>query len=183
MAIALTAEQKKLVEDNYRLIYKYAGMHKLNIEDGDIYDALVDGLCIAARNYNPNNGAFSTIAMLAMGHSLWRQWRDNKAQMRANNNSLLSLDCDYDNDGDEVTTLYDFCKSKEMSPADSMNIKMILSVFNKREQEIARYLYNGYTYDYIASVFNVTKQCICQIVVRMRQKISDCYVNGLNLHI
>lgn len=45
----LTTEQKKLVEDNYRLIYKYAGIHKLNIEDGDIYDSLVDGLCVAAK--------------------------------------------------------------------------------------------------------------------------------------
>lgn len=184
----LTAEQKKLVEDNYRLIYKYAGTHKLDIEDGDVYDSLVDGLCVAAKNYNPENGAFSTLAMLAMSHSLWKKWRDDKAQMRANNNSLLSLDCDYDNDGDEITTLYDFCKSKEMSPADSMNgsinISNILSVLNDREKEIAKYLYLGYTYDYIAKVFGFSSRTrIGQIVAVMRKKISNSCSDSLNLHI
>ena len=144
---------------------------------------MVDGLCIAARNYDPNNGAFSTIAMLAMGHSLWRKWRDKKAQIRADDKSLLSMDCNYtDNQDDTESTLHDCCPSNEISPADSMNISDILSVLNDREKEIAKYLYLGHTYDYIANIFGVSVQRISQIVLVMRKKISNSCIDGLNLH-
>jgi len=174
--MTLTAEQKKLVEDNYRLIYKYAGVHRLDITDGNIYDALVDGLCTTAINYNPEYGAFSTLAFINMRNVLGRNYRDSNAQKRTCD--VLSLDYTYsDNDTDDEG-LYDCMSNNDILPDDLCCIRnLIKELFDNRQQQIIICLYKGITYREIADKFDISYPRVGQIVSSIRKKLSVYYPN------
>lgn len=53
----LTEEQKKIVEDNHNLVYWYANMKSLDIEEW--YDLLSIELCISASKYDSERGSFA----------------------------------------------------------------------------------------------------------------------------
>lgn len=75
--VPLTEEQRKLVADNHNLIYGYANLHGLQIDDinrikdnysshEDWYGALATGLCYAAQSWDKTKGAFSNWAYINM---------------------------------------------------------------------------------------------------------------------
>jgi RNA polymerase sigma factor (sigma-70 family) len=69
----LTAEQKKLVEDNQKLIYFI--LNKYHYPVDDFYDLAAIGRCKAAAKFDPENGCtFSTYAMQSMWNELSR-WK------------------------------------------------------------------------------------------------------------
>ena len=53
----LTKEQQKMVEENHDLIYWYANIKKLNLENW--YDLLAIELCGVVLKYNPKKGSLS----------------------------------------------------------------------------------------------------------------------------
>lgn len=63
--IHLTDDQRQLVAENHNLIYSFLHQHKLPVDD-DNYSLAAIGLCKAACCYNPEKGAFSTIAYYGM---------------------------------------------------------------------------------------------------------------------
>ena len=60
----LNEQQKKLVEQNHKLIYYTLKKYKLNQEE--YYDILAIGLCKAAIKFDPERSKFSTFAMKVM---------------------------------------------------------------------------------------------------------------------
>ena len=69
----LNNEQRKLVEDNHKLIYFFAS--KNNIDVDEYYDILALALCQAAYHYDKTKGAFSTIAMKIMELKMLNEYR------------------------------------------------------------------------------------------------------------
>jgi len=63
--IVLNEEQKKLVEDNIALVHFTLRKHfsASLAKDEDIISAGYEGLCIAAGKYDPERGAFSSLAV------------------------------------------------------------------------------------------------------------------------
>lgn len=75
--IPLTEEQRQLVADNHKLIFGYAKMHNLQIDDinriqynytsnEDWYGTLATALCYAALTWDKTKGSFSSWAYLNM---------------------------------------------------------------------------------------------------------------------
>lgn len=176
MAIALTAEQKKLVENNYRLIYKFAGLNHLDIENVSIYDALIDGLCITAVKYNPEYGAFSTLAFRNMRNVLNRYYRDSHTQKRTCD--VLSLDYTYSDIDTDDEGLYGCMPNNDILPDDLCCIRnLIKELFDDRQQQIIICLYKGTTYREIADKFGISYPRVGQIVSSIRKKLSVYYPN------
>ena len=69
----LNEKQKKLVEDNHKLIYFYA--KKYNVDINEYYGTLALALCMAAQYYDETKGAFSTVAMKMMGFKMLNEYR------------------------------------------------------------------------------------------------------------
>lgn len=168
----LTAEQKQLVTDNYRLIYKFAGVHKLDITDDNIYDALTEGLVTTALRYNSTKATFSTLAFINMRNSLWKYYRDSNAQKRQNLNEILSLDYSYSDSSDDDATLYDAIPNTDLTPEEEYCFKSILYGLTKREKDIAVYLYKGFTNRQIGELIGVSASRVNEIIKTIRKKIS-----------
>lgn len=80
--------KQKLIEDNMKLVY--ALMHKeypTFIEDEDLVQCGMLGLCKAADKYDESRGAFSTLAYYCIRTEIQQELR-----RRAKHNGVLSLD-------------------------------------------------------------------------------------------
>lgn len=128
----LNAAQRKLVEDNVRLVYKQA--HDRGIFDEDLIQEGMLGLVNAARYYSPDFGVkFSTYAGSYIWAALMGSYSDKK--YRKNKSNTCSLD-------DEELHLQlpsydaDRCFSDLFSDADPLAnkvIKYICEGFTKKE--------------------------------------------------
>ena len=74
--LRLTDEQRKLAEDNERLIYGFCRRHLLNITD--FYGICAIGLCKAAATYEPGRAAFSSWAEIHMRNEVRNALRSSK---------------------------------------------------------------------------------------------------------
>lgn len=90
----LTDEQKQLVEDNMRLVYKVATEVYQGVYE---YDDLVQmgslGLCLAAIDYDPDKGvAFSTFATTCIKRAIFRHNQIMTKKKRDHRLEAYSLD-------------------------------------------------------------------------------------------
>ena len=131
---SLTDEQRKLVEDNIRLVYQQ--VHKRGIVNEDLVQEGMLGLINAARFYSPEFGVkFSTYACSYIWASLHGTYSDKKHLKNA------SLTCSYDDpdlgiqpqaleEGD--CGFFDFISCK-LDPISEQVIKYICEGFTKKE--------------------------------------------------
>ena len=89
MSVQLTDIQKKLIEDNHNLIYRYAALHKIDVNE--YYDVLAIGLCKAAIAYNSDKSQFSTFAYQKMGGEISGVWK----KLKQRNNILSRVQKEY----------------------------------------------------------------------------------------
>lgn len=85
----LDEKQKKLVEQNHKLIYYTLKKYKLNPEE--YYDILAIGLCKAAIAFDPKRSKFSTFAVQVMYNEFLQHDRNENANKRKVNKNTLSL--------------------------------------------------------------------------------------------
>lgn len=91
-ACRLTEEQRKMVEDNYGLIYTALKKCCLQYEYEDYYGVAAEGLCNAVRTYDPNRGVkFSTYAMKCMWGACFTEKRKGRTQRSGNDVTIVSL--------------------------------------------------------------------------------------------
>jgi RNA polymerase sigma factor (sigma-70 family) len=84
----LTAEQKKMVEDNEKLIY--FALNKYHFSIDEYYDAAAIGLCKAAQTYTPNKGSkFSSYAVFCIRNEIYYLGRSERKIQRFN---CMSID-------------------------------------------------------------------------------------------
>lgn len=173
--MALTPKQQALIINNYQLIYKFAGLHKLDITKDVVYDALIDGLCNAAKCYKPELGAFSTLAFTIMDNSIKYYYRHSHAKKRKG--IKLSLDSFYSDENADEENFYNYIPDNNDLPDDLCCLKSLIKDFDKRQRYIIICLYNGMTYRQIANVLNISYPRVGQIVASIRKKLSVYYPN------
>ena len=106
----LNEEQRKLAEDNHKLILSYLNKKHLSYED--FYDVCAIGLCIAALNYDSSLGySFSTLAFLCMKHEVMREFRQMNLARIVPSDLIDSLDAPLSQESGEKYTLYDVIPS------------------------------------------------------------------------
>ena len=91
-ACSLTKEQRKMVEDNYGLIYVALKQYCIPREYEDFYGVMAEGLCNAVRTYDLNRGVkFSTYAMKCMWGACFTEKRKGRTQRSGNDVAIVSL--------------------------------------------------------------------------------------------
>jgi RNA polymerase sigma factor (sigma-70 family) len=78
--IMLTAEQKKLVEDNERFIY-YA-LRRLRYPIEDYYGVAAVGMCKAAETWDSSKETFATYAWNCIKNECWMEGRKEKKRIQ-----------------------------------------------------------------------------------------------------
>jgi len=150
----LTDNQRKLVEDNYKLIQGYARWRNINLSD--YHGLLAIGLCNAAKLYNPEKGSFSSIAYYCMDNEFGHYNTKTKTQKRNNGESDWSYNnIDKKSEEEYINILTDKTFDTlwiEMELKDTLE-KFIQLFPKQRYREIIQLRCLGYNLDEIAIMY------------------------------
>lgn len=172
----LTDEQRKQVEDNHDLIYWY--MHKYRLTE-DFYYPLALGLCMAARNYDPSLGCFSTIAYQYMRREVNRVFDHQKRSCRDNpagdDISLGSVIAQ----GDDVLTLGDVLPAAGNLEQDAENRDVLriladrLKSLPERHRRILSLYWAGYDCSEIGAIVGCSRQNAWAIIKTWEKRVTE----------
>ena len=169
----LTEEQKKLVEDNHKLIYSFIIKRNLSIDEW--YDVLAYALCKAAATFNPEKAKFSTYVMKCMFNEYNMVLRSNNSNCRKANESALYY---YDNiplcnGGDDLIYL-DVIEDKScINVEDAVITKMSIQIYDKLtdlQKQVFKLTLFGYTQIEIAEILDYSQGYISRILKKIRKK-------------
>ena len=166
----LDEKQKKLVEENHKLIYYTLNKYKLNSEE--YYDILAIGLCKAAIKFDPERSKFSTFAIKVMYNEFLQHDRDENANKRKVNKNTLSLNHRMKDPKNESRT----CEFGDLltdgrepfMDVIHMNLKDILT---KKELLVCQLSYNGYNQTQIGEKLGVTQSYASRLLKKARIKL------------
>lgn len=167
----LTEEQKRMAEENYKLVpYVLNLMHK-NYDDWHGLAAVA--LCEATQTYNPDRGAFTTYAILRIRSEIMKKLDYDGRKMRNPGEEILSLDMQYDNsDCTNVISMHDIIGDKYWLKQESVvEWNMILGILGQREKEFLSLYASGYRMVEIAKFYQTSPQNVSRIIINARRKL------------
>lgn len=152
--IKLTPEQQKIVSENHNLIYWYAHLHGLDLDEW--YDILAIELCIAVQKHNSETSSLANFYHVSAETRRLKIYRDNNRQKRSNN-GVMSLDEIYYAVSDTVD---------EFSEIDydwvSPDVKRMIE-----------YRLHGYTQAEIAEKMNVSQSQVSKLLNRFKEELLE----------
>ena len=168
----LNEKQKKLVEENYNLIYKYAKDHKLDIEE---FSGLLSiGLCKAALNYDSDKTKFSTFAYRCMGSEVSNYLRKINAAKHHRDDTVYSMEAFDEN--------YDSPISETLLMVSSENIEreyIFKAKFQKeydklkdQVKNIVALKYRGYTNNEVAEIMNMKASAVSMALKKFKMALA-----------
>ena len=162
----LTDEQKKLVEENYNLIYGFCALHKI---DKDEYsDILSLALCESAMKYDATKQtSFSSYAYSLMDKRMKNEHRNAMCSSRVPKNLILSesdfLSDNYNNNvHDNINSLFDIIESTDNTEEIVMykcmlnDIKSQSKLLSDKQKQILDCLLLGLTNKEMHLILNCT---------------------------
>ena len=166
----LTATQKKLVEDNEKLIW-YT-LYKYNYRPArDWYGIAAIGLCKAAQAYNPAKSTFAYVAVLRIKSECHHEAERRNLQRHF---TVTSLDAPLMSQNDnDVRTLGDIVPFyADFSGAENRVIacQMLRSLPDGRDKSIFTKWLSGYRKSELAAEYGLSRQRIGQIIRSYCQK-------------
>lgn len=167
----MTDEQKKIVEENHKLIFDYLWRHHYPIEE--YYDLAAIGLCKAAMTYDGESSKFSTYAYTCMRNEIIRyqqKWHRGKA---IPDGLILSIDMPV-LENEESSTLANTLASSidiEGEIINDITVTDIMSKLNDREKTVVYLRMRDYSYRQIAKVLGVSCTRVGHIINEIRAKI------------
>ena len=184
----MTEEEKKIVDDNIMLVYKY--MHDKNINNKhfadyqDIESDLLLTLCRCAMSYRgDNNSTFANYCYTAFGHTLWKRITYEQAQKRGYDSITLSLNMDSDDGNYDYLEMYyadeslnpevKYLSSEAKEEARQRAYDLISHVRKQGDNrevlmDIIDKLLDGYRCAEIASIYGTSRQAIDNKLKRLR---------------
>lgn len=149
----LTEEQSKMVEDNHNLIYWYAHMKHLDVNEW--YDILAIELCYAVMKYDPSKSVLSTYFKLRADGVLYKQYQKSKLLK----NSGLVVEYIDNQHGQADVDIVPF--------EDSIIVKDIM---DGKHGEILRLKATGYTQNEISQMLNISQAQVSRIIKKFRKE-------------
>ena len=170
----LTDEQRRLVEDNHNLIYKVLYDKHLDIDEW--YDIAAIALCNAAKLYDANRDIqFSTYAYISIFNGICREYALSLANRKIPKDKIYSLDYEF-GDGNETYTIKDYYVDGYSFENDVVTKERFLSGLkqmpSQRDREIIVLISEGYTYEKVGKIYNISRERVRQIIQRYA-----CYIN------
>lgn len=166
----MTQEQRKLVEDNYKMIYFFCKNYRISVEE--YHGHLAIGLCNAAMSYDAKKGfAFSTYAMKCMYNAYIQKIRDDNNKQRSFEKDILSLDKEMSNDCGDTWTLADIVSTPNSEPWQNIVSFRLSDILSEKELRICKMYYNGLSQKTIGEKEGCTQTHISRILKRARKKL------------
>ena len=167
-------ERNALVEDNIKLSYHFARIHKSiipNIEYDDAFGIAQIALIKAAARYDPSKGAFSTYVAKAVRNEFIVELNKSNAMYRVPICKIAYLQAPIN--GDDITfgdTIADDDRTDDLM--DTIMLQQALTTVTGREKDIlVRYYCLQQSTPHIAKFYGVSHQRITQILTSSLLKI------------
>ena len=169
----LTNEEKILVEENYKLIYKYTNEHNLDLEE---YSGLLSiGLCNAAMIYNIEKSEFSTLAYKCMRNEVSNYRRKMRTAKYMKDEYVSSYDALVDDCGDG-----DKLKDAKLVSLENIETDYIFRIkfqkeYNKLKDKAKRIIYLrylGHTNNEVAEIMGMKASTVSMAVKKFRMALA-----------
>ena len=174
----LNDEERKLIENNYGLIFSFA--IKKNLELDEVYGELATGMCYAAHMFNPDRGKFSTFAYYCMNSELNKSYKLKNRNKRIPNEKIDHYDKMTMFERESLWEISDLNKDPignrtDRKALDITNyndkIKRISDILTDKERVVLYYKINELTNEEIGEILNVTHQCVTSRIKSIREKV------------
>lgn len=166
----MTEEQKKIAEENHKLIFDYLWRKGLSVDD--YYDIAAIALCRAAMTYDGESSKFSTYAYSCMAHLISNYHRSKYTLSAIPEASVISMNTPV-SDTDETSTLESFLPSASDLEVDIVSAQVVnglLSKLTDREKQVVSMLEAGYSYREMAKILGISPARVGHIVNAIRLK-------------
>ena len=166
----MTQEQRKLVEDNYKLVRFFCKKYRIDPEE--YHGNLSIGLCKAAMSYDETKGfSFSTYAMKCMYNEYLQKIRDDNNKQMSFEKTFLSLDKEMSNDCGDTWTLADIVSKSNSEPWQNIISFKIKDILSEKELRVCKMYYNGLSQSMIGEKEGCTQTYISRILTKARKKL------------
>lgn len=144
--------RQKLIEDNMNLVYFVIHQHfPRYVNDEDLVQVGMIGLCKAADSWSEDKGAFSTFATSCIHNTICMEFKYRNRQK-----ATYSLDYTYSDSEDEPTTLGDMLIGT--SDVDWVDIDELYSALSEKERLIVEMKRRGLTKYEISKRLGISQQ-------------------------
>ena len=154
--------KQQLIEDNMGLVYHLVSKeYPTYLQDEDIIQWGMLGLCKAAEKWDESKSKFSTFAIICIRSEIQMEFR-----RRLKHKGIFSLDYEYDGEDGVITTLGDCVIGEEDVPYFDIGID--LTRLKEKERKIAELLLTGKSQRDISKQLGVSTATVCRTVRKIR---------------
>lgn len=175
----LTDEERKLVEQNHKLILKYLADHSATMEYEDWYDVLAVGLCKAAKAYNPDRGRFSTLAFACFKTEVGKVYRETNPKKQQMYDNMVYFDACVDEEGEyDGDWIENLAPQKYSVQSNVLSHCILEEYFEKRKiREQTREIFSLFQYGYTQREIADKLDCTVANVSRVKREFEE-YLSG-----
>ena len=169
----MSDDQKKLAEDNIKLVYYY--LYNNNLSMDEYSDILMIELCKAAMSYDPELGSFITFAFSCFRNRLLVEFKHrNAASSRINYLPISSLDFNVLDANNEDDEFYNIVADDSYSAFDIVSAKEFVDriyecCWDDRSRNIVDLMFLLDSQSLVAKQLGCSRQNINQTLVKLRK--------------
>lgn len=154
--------KQKLIEDNMNLVYSYVSKYyPTYLQDEDIIQCGMLGLCKAAEAWDETQSKFSTFAFKCIGNEIRYEFRK-----RAKHYGVLSLDYEVDTEDGRVPVSAIIPGEEDVCYFD---IGIDVNKLKPKEKRVLELLQGNMNYADIGRELGITKQAVWSIARKLRK--------------
>lgn len=170
----LNDEQRKLIEDNYKLVKFFYGRYFSSFEDFEEYKSLAHiALCNAALQYDKDKGKFSTIFFWALKTEISHYYINMGRDMRKVNTEALSFESipnGYDSEDLKLENIISDGKEDIGNVAvERVYFKSRFDKLSEKRKTIAKLRYLGYEQKEIGKIVGMTHQGVSDHLQKIKR--------------
>lgn len=165
---ALTEEQRVLAAENHNLIYKFAKIKEVDIDE--FYGVFAIGLCMAAKIFDASRGnKFSTLAYKCMGTEYSKYWRHELNSQHIPTDMIVSYNMPITSESGD-TQLLDLIIDNQSSTSDTGRIEVdeFFETLSATQRIVLNGLMQGYKETELAEYIGCTRSNINRIKKTIR---------------
>ena len=160
-----TVNRQQLIEDNINLVYFVVHTYYPTfVNDEDIIQCGMLGLCMAAESWDAEQGAFSTFATRCISNQIIKEFRARKKYK-----GVLSLEYEYADGEGEGTTLADTIIGT--LDVDWADLDGLYDILTEKERMVIDLRRKGMTQYEIADRLGMSQQMVCTHLRRARRRL------------
>lgn len=154
--------KQRLIEDNLKLVYHVVHRdYPTYVNDEDIIQCGMLGLCKAVEKWDETKSKFSTFACKCIKNEIMNEFRK-----RAKHQGILSLDYEVNGEDGEKCTFGDMIVSDE--DVGYVDLTIDHRRLTKREQEICELCKQGMTFEDIGKNLGISMQTVWKATRKIR---------------